>query len=332
MFEILSGNGVTVRKNVSSVVDPQKLNGNELSFITHGHSDHVNVHKSSDSEYILTPETFSLIENHFTEKNKVRKLNLNKKIELDDYSFELRNAGHILGSAQVLFESSQRVVVSGDLKLQDSILFKGAEIVESDVLIIESTFGLPEFVFPEREIVYEEIGNFVKENVKKKNFVVLGGYSLGKAQELNKIVNEYAGEVPLVYEKVFEFNEVYKKHGIDLGEYIKLDHNLNEGNVLIMPPHLLDGQLLSYLNHLTKKSVVSGIASGWNRAGMHKSFLLSDHADFNQLMEYIQLSGPKMVLTYHGFEKELANFISRRLNIPAKPLSKNFQKNLLEYA
>ena len=41
---------------------------------------------------------------------------------------------------------------------------------------------------------------------------------------------------------------------------------------------------------------------------------------------------PKLVLTMHGFEQELASYVQRRLGIAAKPLGMHEQKTLVEYA
>jgi hypothetical protein len=38
-----------------------------------------------------------------------------------------------------------------------------------------------------------------------------------------------------------------------------------------------------------------------------------------------------MVFTVHGYAREFANYINRRLGIPAKPLENNGQKILQEF-
>jgi len=146
-------------------------------------------------------------------------------------------------------------------------------------------------------------------------------------------VNEYANVTPLVHESIFRNNEVYKKHGIKLGDYIELNHNLNESSVLIMPPSLVDHNLLQVLSFSLHRKIFSGMATGWSyRNGFSEIFPLSDHADFSQLMQYAKESEPKLVVTMHGFERELAGYIQRRLGIAARPLGEKGQKTITEFA
>ena len=59
----------------------------------------------------------------------------------------------------------------------------------------------------------------------------------------------------------------------------------------------------------------------WNRK-YEKAFALSDHADFNQLMEYIAACKPKAVLTCFGgrFNFAFAKKVEKRMGIEARPL------------
>ena len=171
--------------------------------------------------------------------------------------------------------------------------------------------------------------------MRLNRFIVLSGYSLGKAQELTKFCNDFLGVHPLVHERIFENNQVYEKHGVKLGSYHKLNHNLNDSNVLIMPPMLVNRHLLSALEYSINKKVVSALATGWfYRRGHDKVFPLSDHADFNSLIRYVEESSPSLVLTMHGFENEFARYVSRRLKIPARPVKAvgKKQKALVEFA
>jgi Cft2 family RNA processing exonuclease len=332
VFELKQQKGVLVSKGKSVAVDPSRKSSAEFTFLSHGHSDHASVPKKSDSTFIVSKGTHSVLEEKFHDNLKVKKLSFGQKMSCGDFKLSLESAGHILGSSQAVFEDSLKLAVTNDFKLQDSLLFKGAKPIDCDLLVIESTFGLPEYVFPEREQVYGEMSAWLKQNIQKNKFVLLGGYSLGKAQELTRLVNEFTGQAPLVYETVHAFNEKYKREGVKLGDYIKLNHNLTESNVLVLPPHLIDQSLIQFLEHATKKKVVSAVATGWSgMRGRHKSFPLSDHADFKQLMAYIEAASPKKVFTVHGFEREFAHYIGRRLKIPAQPLSSYKQKNLIDF-
>jgi Cft2 family RNA processing exonuclease len=310
-------------------IDPERAKGAENVLITHAHSDHVCLNEKS--RFFFSKPTFELIESRYAKVNNPHAKDFKQKFKMPFGEVSLHNSGHILGGSQALVEGEKTIAVTSDFKLQDSLVQKGAEILPCDTLIIESTFGLPCYKFPERKHVYEEMIKWINEKTKK-SFVVLAGYSLGKAQELTAVTSRLAGIAPIVHESVFTNNKVYEKLGVKLGDYIKLDHNLKESNVLIMPPSLVKPELLDVLEHTLQKKVFSAFATGWqHRGNFSKTFALSDHADFEQLLRYVKEADPKMVFTVHGYAREFANYINRRLGIPAKPLENNGQKILQEF-
>lgn len=326
-MEIFSKKGLFVS---DIAIDPEKSCRAKKAVISHGHADHVSL--NSETEFFCSDETAAIIESRFPSKANVKGIGFGKKLSLNGASVSLHNSGHILGSAQILVEGAKTVAVTSDFKMQDSIIQKGASPLKCDILVVESTFGLPCYSFPEREKVYRQIGDFVKEK-SKKGFTVLAGYSLGKAQELTRIVNEYAGIVPLVHESIAKNNAVYEKFGVKLGNYIELNHNLEESPVLIMPPSLINHHLLQVLEFSLHKKVFSAMATGWDfRNGYDAVFPLSDHADFAQLLQYVKEAEPKLVLTMHGFAKEFAGYVQRRLGISARPLAQKGQKTIMEFA
>mgnify|MGYP001576304249 FL=1 len=209
---------------------------------------------------------------------------------------------------------------------------KGAEVVPCDILVIESTFGQKQFAFPPRESVYEEIGNWVKEAKKNNMLPILAGYATGKTQELTKVVNEYAGVTPYVHESIFDKNKLHEKFGGKLGDYVKLDHNLKEAELLILPQSLCAPHVLHAISVSAKKSIASAKCTGWVwKESYDRNFALSDHADYNQLMQYVQEARPKQVYTHHGFERELSLSITKELGILSKPIGEAKQKALASF-
>ena len=313
-------------------VDPNSAAGAQSIVISHAHSDHVKFNRHS--EVYCSKETLSLIEANYKKVRKPHPLAFGEKKRFDSFDFSLHNAGHILGSAQVLIEGDQTIAITADFKLQDSLVTKKAEPLKCDTLLIESTFGLPEYRFPEREEVYNEMQKWCKAQFKAGKKVVLAGYSVGKAQELTAFCNAYLNTEPVVHERIYQNNKVYESHGVKLGGYLKLDHNLRESDVLIMPPSLCSPSLIQALEFSTKREIVSAMATGWAyRNHFDKIFHLSDHCSFDQLLEYVKQAEPKQVLTMHGYSKEFARSVKRNLKIPAKPFSetKAGQSNLVEF-
>lgn len=333
MLKIADNNGVLLCNGSSLRIDPCRSSDSDYTVISHAHSDHMNF--AGNSEFFVSNQTYDLADikakNFSKKKSRVKRLDFNKKISFNSYDLSLKSSGHILGSSQIIYEGDKKVVITSDFKMQDSLILDKAEVVDSEILIIESTFGLPEFSFPEREDVYSQIGKWIKENAKRNKLSVLCGYTLGKAQELTKVVNEYADESPLVYEGIYGFNKTYESHGVSLGDYIKLDHNLKDSNVLILPPHFVNSHLVDYLELSIKKGIETAMATGWNfPRRFNKVFPLSDHSDYSGLMEYIKLSNPDLVLTVHGYCKEFSSSVNKELGIPSKPLSEYKQKTLFE--
>jgi len=67
-------------------------------------------------------------------------------------------------------------------------------------------------------------------------------------------------------------------------------------------------------------ALVSGWAS-WSKK-YKNAFALSDHADFDQLMEFVSACKPRAVLTCFGgrFNQIFAKQVEKRLGIEARPL------------
>lgn len=333
LMQIFHDNGIYFGKEKELVIDSCiKSHNAKHAIISHAHSDHVNV--NGKSHLIASKQTISLLKNSYEIKlSKFKELSFGEKFSLENASISLYNAGHVLGSSQILIEAEKDIAITSDFKAQDSLTEKAAVPLHADSLVIESTFGLPEYQFPEREKIYNEMTSWIKEELSHKHFIVLGGYALGKAQELTKFCNEFLGIAPIVHEKIYCNNKIYESEGVSLGAYYKLDHNLNDSNILIMPPSLINMHLLQALQFSLNKRVSAAKATGWSYRGCYdKIFPLSDHADFNQLMQYIQQSEPKQVLTMHGFSKEFANYVNRRLKIPARAIDANTaNRSLFEF-
>ncbi|MFH1239623.1 MAG: MBL fold metallo-hydrolase [Candidatus Diapherotrites archaeon] len=331
-MEIFHDRGINIGRDSELAVDTSARTKAKNAFITHAHSDHVALNKKS--KYLMSHATKDLVEARYGPIENCQTADFGEKIPINGCSLSMHNSGHILGSSQILVENnkkSERIVITSDFKLQDSLFMKRGEVLDSDILVIECTFGIPCFEFPEREETYNEMGTWIKQNAKQ-GLVLLAGYSIGKAQELTAVCNEYAGIAPLVHDSVFEINKIYENHSVHLGDYIKLNHNLKESNVIIIPPSLVKKGLAQSLSYSTGKKIFTAFATGWQRGSSYdKLFSLSDHADFSQLMQYVKESNPKLVLTMHGYDKEFAAYVQRRLKIPARALVDAGQKTIGEF-
>jgi len=325
-------------KNKKIHIDQSKSHSLEIdSFITHSHSDHL---ASTIQNTFASKETISLIREV---SNKLRpggitnftEINYGKKIKINDtLTITPHNAGHILGSTMFFIEdeaAGKTILYTGDFNSSDSLFLKGAEPINADILIMESTFGKPGFLFGDREEIYNNLSQSIKRDIDNNKFVLIGGYTLGKNQELIYLLNKYVNEKPIVDKDTFNYSKVYEKNDIFLGQYELLDHNLLDNNILLLPMNLISKDLINSLSHQLAREVSSYIATGWNYNRSSKVYHLSDHCDYPSLLKFVQEVNPREVFTMHGFKDELAKGIQQKLNKPARSINEISQRGIFDF-
>ncbi len=309
------GNGIEIQGEVKLALDAKREEREGINIISHAHKDHLGRVKKA----VATKETAKL-----AGLDEYKDKFMDKDIEV-----RLVNAGHILGSSQIEILNGHHIVYTGDIRLRDSILMKGADVLDPEVLIIESTFGLPHFKFPDYEVIYSEIGRWVKSNLRIGRHVVIGSYALGKAQEITKLMNEL-GETPIVTRDIWENNNKYTELGVNLGNYLlagtdEANETARDPSVFIVPMKLAGWKAKRALELSYGRPSVSGVTTGWalvftfKSKGVDRAFPLSDHADFHDLVEYAKSSGAKKIYTVHGYKNELARELMRQ-GLNAEPL------------
>lgn len=270
----------------------------DFSFISHAHIDHVARHR----KILATPQTARLYEKRLG-KTKTKILKFNEPYRLKGARIELFPSGHILGSAQIMIEKrGVRLVYTGDFKLRRGWTAEKAEIRKCDILIMESTFGLPRYVFPPRREVKKQIVDFVRETFAQNKTPVILAYTLGKAQEAMKLLGNKGFKLS-VHGAICKLASVYEEFGIKFKNYVPYRAENLTGRVLIAPPWTKNSRMI--LNIPRKRTAV---LTGWamdgrarNWYGADKLFPLSDHADFSELLEYAKKANPAKVYTVHGF-------------------------------
>lgn len=308
-----------IDNNQKANIDQGKMAAiDDYNLITHGHSDHISI---SNQKTFTTKETSALI-NLQTNKNMDFSYIDGCTIDLtDNIKLSSFNAGHILGSKMFYLESKDKTLLyTGDFRARDSLLFNGAQPRQADILVIETTFGKKEFIFPEREKTYSDFAEILKKDISKNKLILIGAYSLGKSQELIKFVNQYLGETPLVTKKAFDFSKVYEDFEVSLGKYDLLDHNIDSHNILIVPMNLINKDLIRSLEHQQNRKVTSYLATGWKHYRSGKCIPISDHSDYNDLLEFVKEVNPKRVFTMHGFAEDFSKTITKELGIWSRPI------------
>ncbi len=297
-----------------------------LAFVSHAHSDHIAPHE----EIIVSERTARLMqarmpgERHehivpFGEPGIVRGLNLT-----------LLPAGHIFGSAQFYLETEAgSLLYTGDFKLRPGRSAEPTEWRQADTLIMETTYGLPRYRLPPTEDVIAEIVAFCRDALEENAVPVLLGYSLGKAQEILCSLAG-AGLTPMLHGSVFRMTRIYEQFGQSFCEYERYDANAVAGKVLICPPSANRSRMLEKIPN-KRVAMISGWAVDPNaryRYQVDAAFPLSDHADYTDLVRYVELVQPKRVLTLHGFAAEFARDLRER-GVEAWALSQQNQLELM---
>jgi len=152
-----------------------------FAFISHAHTDHARRHK----EALLTPQTLALIPEGRRPRGW-RMLGYREPMRRDQGTVTLYPAGHMLGSAQLLFEhQGATLLYTGDIKLRQPGGGPPTFVPRADVLIIETTRGDreldPHF---SRKAEEERFINGIESAFGTGRSVLVPVFALGKTQEI----------------------------------------------------------------------------------------------------------------------------------------------------
>jgi len=297
-------------------------------FVSHAHSDHLGRHERT----IATRATAALARHRLGDRkgSEVLPADYRAPFGLGELTLELFSAGHVLGSAQIRITLPGGLTVgyTGDLCTEPTRTAEPAEVMPCDVLLMESTFGLPRYVFPPKDEVLAAVGRFVDDCLADGATPVLLGYSLGKAQEVLKHFGEL-GYRCRAHPTIHAVNEVYVEQGVPLPNVTALGpEGPAAGEVVVIPPQLARSAGILRLRK-KRTAVLTGWALDGARwfKGVDASFPLSDHADHPSLVAYAKATGAGRVFTLHGHAGPLAQSL-RREGLRADPLEESAQMEL----
>jgi len=304
-------------------LDPR--DAKRFAFVSHAHSDHIALH----DEILVSERTAGLMQTRLPGTRIEHRVPFGERRRVHDLDLTLLPAGHMFGSAQLcLFTGDDTLLYTGDFKLRPG---KSAEHVkwrQADTLVMETTFGRPCYRFPPAEQVINQLVTFCRETIDDSEVPVLLGYSLGKAQELLCSLDG-AGLTPMLHGSVFQMTRIYEEFGQSFCKFVRYDANDVAGKVLICPPSANRSRMLEGIPR-KRVAMISGWAVDPNaiyRYQVDAAFPLSDHADYTDLLRYVELVKPERVLTLHGFAAEFARDLRER-GIEAWALSEENQMEL----
>jgi putative mRNA 3-end processing factor len=296
----------------------------ERAVITHGHADHA---RAGNVHVLATPETLAIMQDRYGDRagGSLQPVGYGRPVTIGDVSVTLRPAGHVLGSAQAVLEHrGERIVVSGDYKRRRDPTCPPFEPVSCDLFITEATFALPVFRHPDDR---EEMARLLSlRDTFPDRALLVGAYSLGKAQRIICLLREAGHDSPIfIHGALEEINATYRRFGVELGELrpvIDTPKAEMAGAIVVAPPSTLNDRWSRRL-----PDTVTCFASGWmgvraraRQRGVEVPLVISDHADWDELNRTLDEVGAPHVWVTHGAEEALIH-AARLRGFDARALS-----------
>lgn len=290
------------------------------AFISHAHNDHLARH-----EYALaTPETSALYQFRLGPRRTLE-IPYRTPIDWGGLRLTLYPAGHCLGAAMLYAEDEgQSLLYTGDFKLGPSATAPQAELPQAEILVMESTYGTPAYRLPPRAAAIGQLLDTVQTAFDRGQTPIIEAYVLGKAQEVTRLLAD-AGIAVFQHPAAYAITEIYQRFGVAVGCRGPCQQRPEAGSVWIVPP--------GFGRWDRRAGDVRLAVTGWAidararyRLGVDQAIPLSDHADYDELLEAARRVAPKKVYCTHGPE----SFVDRLCEegFDAYPLGRPSQRRL----
>jgi len=283
------------------------------AIITHAHADHA---RYGQTQYLAHHDSAPIMRQRLGQDITLQTVAYNEPVHINGVQFSLHPAGHIPGSAQVRVAYKGEVwVASGDYKLHNDGLSTPFEPVRCHRFITESTFGLPVFQWPEPAQVMAQINQWWQENQAAGKVSLLGGYALGKAQRLLCGLDPLLGPI-FVHGAIWNVHQALVAHGIELPQVQRVDPALPkkayENAMVLATPSALSTPWAKRFQPFS-----TAFASGWmalrgtkRRRAADRGFVLSDHADWQELNTAVKATGAETVYVTHGYSSIFSKWLT----------------------
>ncbi len=259
----------------------------DYNLISHAHYDHLPT--KARGRVLASKETLKLAELRGRKYYNI----------LEEHrDIELYNTGHILGSTAFLIEN--KVLYTGDINDNDRVILKGFNPPQADILIIEATYGSPEYIFGEFKNQMNTLIRFLSRNMLQGRNIVLKAYPLGKPQIISLILNK----IKSLYcsPRVLRYNQAYNKIAkMKIPTKQFNSHNIKEPFVLLAASN-------EKIKGIDKYDPIEVVMSGWTLK-FGGGLPISDHSDYKGLIKTIDRIAPKKVYTIYGYADRLAQIL-----------------------
>ena len=312
------------------VCDSTNSKYHPLVFYSHAHSDHI-PKKLPQTDVISSHETKMLLKNIVSNYSEA---NFHDTYSIGNTEFIQKSSGHIIGSTALHINSDEgKLIYTGDVSIRNKGFIEPFKPEKCDTLIIESTFGSPEYIFPSYDEEIKRTKELITEYLENGIPVVLMGYALGKAQMLYHAFSKLS-ENTILHGSNFRINSILQKEQLENSieaisyQEAKAINLLEEKNDWIFFTPLKTGRDPFFAFLKNKYNAKLFAFSGWClspnykfRMAVDHAITISDHADYSELLEICKISDPKQIFTVYGHCERFAGEL-RREGYTSVPLSK----------
>ena len=296
----------------------------DKAIITHAHADHA---KPNHKNILASEDTINIMKLRYGNDcaKNFQIMKFGERIYVDGIYITFYPAGHILGSAQVLIEKNGlKTLVTGDYKTVFDPTCQSFDLIKTNILVTEATFGLPIFKHPNALNEVQKILNSLKNNIDYNHLI--GAYSLGKAQRIISLLRKNGYDESIyIHGSIKKISNYYKEKNINLGslEQVNIENAKKiKGKIIIAPPSAIMDTWSRKFN-----KPIRGFASGWmivkQRAKqklIELPIIVSDHADWNELTKTILQTNAENVFITHG-QEDCLKYWCEKNGIKASALS-----------
>lgn len=288
------------------------------AIISHGHADHS---RWGHQSYLTHHYNVPIVKHRLGSVN-ISGVAWGEFFTINGVKFSLHPAGHIIGSSQIRVEYKGEVwVFTGDYKIENDGLATPYQPIKCHSFITECTFGLPAFAWRPQVEVAADINQWWAENKANGQTSVIFGYSLGKAQRLLHLLDPNIGHI-YTHGAIENMTKVVRDRVIlpatrPITQTIKKDEI--KGNLIIAPPSAHGSTWLRKWS-----PYVTATASGWmafrgarKRRAVDRGFVLSDHCDWQGLLQAIKATGANKVICTHGYTDIFSQYL-REIGLDAR--------------
>jgi len=250
-------------------------------------------------------------------------------------------AGHIPGASMILYKGERDVMFTGDLQTLPTHLVGGAEPLECDVLVMESTYAGRDH--PDRQETERRFRDKISETVERGGKAIVPAFAVGRAQEVLMALASSGFETYLdgMARKVNEIYEAAPEYLADARRFRRALERvhiveypgdraraLREADVIVTTGGMMDGgPVLYYVGEMYRDAKSSIYLTGFQVDGSNGRRLLDEgtlivddtvirpsceilkfdfsaHAGHSDLVRVAKESRAETVVLMHGDHRE----------------------------